>query len=66
MAREQMQKAGPGSGSPGGSEAEIPTRSEAGNEASGSVQSRSESVQQIHEVDTSGVQTWRRLIVEYS
>lgn len=66
MAREQMQKAGSGSGSPGASEAEDPTRSEAGNEASGSVQSRSESVQQIHEGDTGGVQTWRRLIVEYS
>lgn len=66
MAREQMQKAGSGTASSRASEAEISTRSEAGNEASGSVQSRSESVQQIHEMDTSGVQSWRRWIDKYS
>lgn len=62
MAREQMQNA---SGSPGTSRVEIPTGATE-NEASGSVQRRSESVQQMHEVDTDGVRTWRRLIVEYN
>ncbi|KAJ5091535.1 hypothetical protein NUU61_006405 [Penicillium alfredii] len=33
--------------------------------ATTSVQKRSESVQQMHEVDADGVRTWRRLIVEY-
>lgn len=62
MAREQMQNA---SGSPGTSRVEIPTGATE-NEAGGSVQRRSESMQQMHEVDTDGVRTWRRLIVEYS
>ena len=63
MAREQMQNAG--ACSPGTSEAEIPTQCEQ-SEASGPVQRRNESAQQMHEADTSGVRTWRRLIVEYS
>lgn len=63
MAREQMQNAG--ACSPGTSNAEIPTQCEP-NEASGPVQRCDESAQQIHQADTSGVRTWRRLIVEYS
>ncbi|KAJ5676957.1 uncharacterized protein N7477_002590 [Penicillium maclennaniae] len=64
MAREQMQNAD--ACSPGASKAEIPTQDEqSDSEASGSVQRR-ESAQQMQEADTSGVRTWRRLIVEYS
>ncbi|KAJ6120729.1 hypothetical protein N7523_005009 [Penicillium sp. IBT 18751x] len=65
LAREQMQNAD--ACSPGTSKAEIPTQGEQSeqSEASGSVQRR-ESAQQIQEADTSGVRTWRRLIVEYS
>ncbi|KAJ5126983.1 hypothetical protein N7448_007762 [Penicillium atrosanguineum] len=63
IARQQMQNAG--ASSPGTSKAEIPDQCEQ-TEASGSVQRSNESVQQVHEVDTSGARTWRRLIVEYS
>ncbi|KAJ5682479.1 hypothetical protein N7462_005644 [Penicillium macrosclerotiorum] len=59
-AREQMQAAASSPSSTGS-----PRSSDAGSEATGPVQKRSQSVQQMREVDANGVRTWRRLVVEY-
>lgn len=60
-AREQVHSAK----SSGPSKADSKSRLEGGIEGNGSVQKRSESVQQMREVDADGVRTWKRLIVEY-
>ncbi|OQE14478.1 hypothetical protein PENSTE_c035G04835 [Penicillium steckii] len=67
-AREQMAKNG--NSSPASSAAQPRSGSETQStpSASGtaSVQRRSESVQQMRQVDGDGVRTWRRLVVEYN
>ncbi|KAJ5391762.1 hypothetical protein N7509_007252 [Penicillium cosmopolitanum] len=68
-AREQMENSG--KSSPVVPAATVATQPRSGSEGdaatgSGSVQRRNESVQQMREVDDSGVRTWRRLVVEYS
>lgn len=65
-AREQIQNPGKVSGSAGLSgTARAGAVSGSNGEASGSVQKRSESVLQMHEVEGDGVRTWRRVVVEY-
>ncbi|KAJ5082459.1 hypothetical protein N7532_011502 [Penicillium argentinense] len=64
-AREQMQNGGKSSPS-GSPAAATQPRSETAGDSTGPVQKRSESVQQMREVDVNGVRTWRRLVVEYS
>lgn len=63
-AREQMQtgKASPSSPAP----SPVLAGAEDSSPAGGSVQKRSESVQQMHKVDADGVRTWRRVVTEYS
>lgn len=60
-AREQMHSAK----SLETSKSDPKARLEDGTEGNGSVQKRSESVQQMREVDGDGVRVWKRLIVEY-
>lgn len=72
-AREQMQtgKASPSSPgtSPSPSSSPNPALKElegGDNLLDGSVQKRSEMVQQMREVDVEGVRTWRRVVIEYN
>lgn len=60
-AREQIQSAEPSRTS----KTDIKTQSDNRDEGNSSVQRRSESVQQMREVDVDGVRTWKRLTVEY-
>lgn len=53
-------------GSPKVTEANSISHSGSRTEVPSSVQKRSESVQQMHEIDADGVRTWKRVIVEYS
>lgn len=65
-AREQMENSGNNSPSTAATVATQPRSGSEGDAATGSVQRRNESVQQMREVDVNGVRTWRRLVVEYS
>lgn len=65
-AHQQMASAGNTSNSNANSPpAQTSSPSQAGSDATKTVQKRSETIQQLHEEDADGVRTWRRLIVEY-